>query len=251
MRRRSVLYTSVQVPQMAITPAISRPVIEVSGVRKTTAPPWPRRGRHSKSARARSSALSVPTAPAKTTTMECIEGLRSLTAATSAFSSRPVPSSYKLQDRIALSFSRRSCKSESRSGRPSTSGPRLPEESHRLRPLARATRLTDKPQRLVHEPLRRTEAAPVIALALINDPEVVFLDELTTDSIRNRVTPSGALCWHPIAQNGLLTTHLMEEASASATGVAIMSTAALSTSTRQHAWSTSTARANRCSGDGA
>jgi len=35
MRRRSVLYTSVQVPQIAITPAISRPVIEVSGVRKT------------------------------------------------------------------------------------------------------------------------------------------------------------------------------------------------------------------------
>ena len=41
-------------------------------------------------------------------------------------------------------------------------------------------------QCLVHDAFGRTEAAAVHRLALINDPEVVFLDELTTDSIQAR-----------------------------------------------------------------
>ena len=77
-----------------------------------------------------------------------------------------------------------------------------------------------------------------IALALINDPEIVFLDELTTG-----LDPQARhAIWdlvRGIRERGktvFLTTHLMEEAEGCATAWQLWSTGASSTSTRPRTW---------------
>jgi len=159
--------------------------------------------------------LIGPNAAGKTTTMECVEGLRSPDGGTIAvFGLDPVRDVYRLQDRIGVQLQEAQLQKRikvweaidlwaSLYSRP-VDGTRLLEQLGLVekRNAWFMTLSGGQKQRLF------------IALALINDPELVFLDELTTglDPQARRAI------WdlvRGIRQRGktvLMTTHLMEEA---------------------------------------
>ena len=159
--------------------------------------------------------LIGPNGAGKTTTMECVEGLRSPDGGTiSVFGLNPVRDVYRLQDRIGVQLQEAQLQKRikvweaidlwaSLYSRP-VDGTRLLEQLGLVekRDAWFMTLSGGQKQRLF------------IALALINDPELVFLDELTTglDPQARRAI------WdlvRGIRQRGktvFMTTHLMEEA---------------------------------------
>ena len=159
--------------------------------------------------------LIGPNGAGKTTTMECVEGLRSPDGGTIAvFGLDPVRDVYRLQDRIGVQLQEAQLQKRikvweaidlwaSLYSRP-VDGTRLLEQLGLVekRDAWFMTLSGGQKQRLF------------IALALINDPELVFLDELTTglDPQARRAI------WdlvRGIRQRGktvFMTTHLMEEA---------------------------------------
>jgi ABC-2 type transport system ATP-binding protein len=159
--------------------------------------------------------LIGPNGAGKTTTMECVEGLRSPDSGTIAvFGLNPVRDVYRLQDRIGVQLQEAQLQKRikvweaidlwaSLYSRP-VDGTRLLEQLGLVekRNAWFMTLSGGQKQRLF------------IALALINDPELVFLDELTTglDPQARRAI------WElvrGIRQRGktvFMTTHLMEEA---------------------------------------
>jgi len=156
--------------------------------------------------------LIGPNGAGKTNTMECVEGLRTpdralyrcwvLIPSATFTSCRTVSGS---------SSSRRNCRSASKSGSGNLWAS-FTEESDRRRTVLEQLGLIDK-RNAWFMTLRAARSTAVHCLALINDPEVVFLDELTTG-------------WTPVAARDLglvrgirergktvfLTTHVMEEA---------------------------------------
>jgi ABC-2 type transport system ATP-binding protein len=159
--------------------------------------------------------LIGPNGAGKTTTMECVEGLRSPDRGTiDVFGLDPVRDVYRLQDRIGVQLQEAQLQKRikvweaidlwaSLYSRP-VDGTRLLEQLGLVekRNAWFMTLSGGQKQRLF------------IALALINDPELVFLDELTTglDPQARRAI------WdlvRGIRQRGktvFMTTHLMEEA---------------------------------------
>ena len=159
--------------------------------------------------------LIGPNGAGKTTTMECVEGLRSPDGGTiSVFGLNPVRDVYRLQERIGVQLQEAQLQKRikvweaidlwaSLYSRP-VDGTRLLEQLGLVekRDAWFMTLSGGQKQRLF------------IALALINDPELVFLDELTTglDPQARRAI------WdlvRGIRQRGktvFMTTHLMEEA---------------------------------------
>lgn len=103
-------------------------------------------------------------------------------------------------------------------------GDPLPEDDAGWRPPARTTRPRRKAKRLVHDPLGRTKQRLFIVLALIDDPQVVFLDELATglDPQSRRATWDLVRGIRERGKTVFLTTHLMEEAERLCDRVAII-----------------------------
>ncbi len=208
------------------TSTASHPVIQVSGFRKT----------YGRTVAVDEVSFEVndgeifgligPNGAGKTTTMECVEGLRTPDRGTiSILGLDPFRDVYKLQDRIGVQLQQAQLQKRikvweamhlwsSLYKRKASDGDRLLEQLG-LAEKRNAWFMTlsgGQKQRLF------------IAMALINDPEVVFLDELTTglDPQARRAI------WElvrGIRQRGktvLLTTHLMEEAERLCDRVAII-----------------------------
>jgi ABC-2 type transport system ATP-binding protein len=170
--------------------------------------------------------LIGPNGAGKTTTMECIEGLRKPDRGSiSVLGLDPFRQVYQLQDRIGVQLQQAQLQKRikvweavdlwaSLYQKKAMDGERLLEQLG----------LSDKRNAWFMNLSGGQKQRLFIALALINDPEVVFLDELTTG-----LDPqSRRAIWdlvRGISERGktvFLTTHLMEEAERLCTRVAII-----------------------------
>jgi ABC-2 type transport system ATP-binding protein len=203
-----------------------RPVIQVSGVRKTYGRTVAVDQVSFEVNNGEIFGLIGPNGAGKTTTMECIEGLRTPDrGAISVLGLDPFRDLYKLQDRIGVQLQQAQLQKRikvweavdlwaSLYKKNTTDGERLLEQLG----------LTDKRNAWFMTLSGGQKQRLFIALALINDPEVVFLDELTTG-----LDPqSRRAIWdlvRAIGERGktvFLTTHLMEEAERLCDRVAII-----------------------------
>ena len=203
-----------------------RPVIQVSGVRKT----------YGKTVAVDEVSFEVhdgeifgligPNGAGKTTTMECIEGLRTPDRGSiSVLGLDPFRQVYKLQDRIGVQLQQAQLQKRIKVWeavdlwatlykKKSTDGERLLEQLG----------LIDKRNAWFMNLSGGQKQRLFIALALINDPEVVFLDELTTglDPQSRRAIWDLVRGIRERGKTVFLTTHLMEEAERLCNRVAII-----------------------------
>jgi ABC-2 type transport system ATP-binding protein len=202
------------------------PVIQVSGVRKTYKSTVAVDDVSFEVFDGEIFGLIGPNGAGKTTTMECVQGLRTLDRGTiSVLGLDPFRDVYALQDRIGAQLQQAQLQKRIKVWeavhlwaalyrRRSADGERLLEQLG----------LADKRNAWFMTLSGGQKQRLFIALALINDPEVVFLDELTTglDPQARRTI------WElvrDIRQRGktvFLTTHLMEEAERLCDRVAII-----------------------------
>jgi ABC-2 type transport system ATP-binding protein len=170
--------------------------------------------------------LIGPNGAGKTTTMECVEGLRAPDRGTiSVLGLDPRRDAYALQQRVGVQLQEAQLQKRitvreamglwaSLYRRPAADGDRL------LAQLGLAERRDARFMNLSGGQKQRL----FIALALVNDPEVVFLDELTTglDPQARRTIWELVRGIRARGKTVLLTTHLMEEAERLCDRVAII-----------------------------
>ena len=170
--------------------------------------------------------LIGPNGAGKTTTMECVEGLRRPDLGSiSVLGLDPFRDVYKLQERIGVQLQQAQLQKRikvweavdlwaSLYKRKSVDGERLLEQLG----------LTDKRDAWFMNLSGGQKQRLFIALALINDPEVVFLDELTTglDPQARRAIWDLVRGIRERGKTVFLTTHLMEEAERLCDRVAII-----------------------------
>ncbi len=170
--------------------------------------------------------LIGPNGAGKTTTMECIEGLRTPDRGTiSVLGLNPFGDVYRLQNRIGVQLQQAQLQKRikvweavdlwtSLYGKKATDGESLLEQLG----------LADKRNAWFMNLSGGQKQRLFIALALINDPEVVFLDELTTglDPQSRRAIWDLVRGIRERGKTVFLTTHLMEEAERLCDRVAII-----------------------------
>jgi ABC-2 type transport system ATP-binding protein len=170
--------------------------------------------------------LIGPNGAGKTTTMECVEGLRAPDRGTiSVLGLDPVRDVYRLQQRVGVQLQQAQLQKRIKVWeaidlwatlyrRPRQDGERLLEQLG----------LADKRQAWFMTLSGGQKQRLFIALALINDPDVVFLDELTTglDPQARRAIWELVRGIRDRGKTVLLTTHLMEEAERLCDRVAII-----------------------------
>ena len=170
--------------------------------------------------------LIGPNGAGKTTTMECIEGLRTPDRGTiSVLGLDPFREVYKLQERIGVQLQQAQLQKRikvweavdlwaSLYRKNTVDGERLLEQLG----------LSDKRNAWFMNLSGGQKQRLFIALALINDPEVVFLDELTTglDPQARRAIWELVRGIRERGKTVFLTTHLMEEAERLCDRVAII-----------------------------
>jgi ABC-2 type transport system ATP-binding protein len=202
------------------------PVIRVSGVRKTYGSTVAVADVSFDVHQGEIFGLIGPNGAGKTTTMECIEGLRTPDrGAISVLGLDPFRQVYKLQDRIGVQLQQAQLQKRikvweavdlwaSLYRKKAVDGERL---------LAQLG-LTDKRDAWFMNLSGGQKQRLFIALALINDPEVVFLDELTTglDPQSRRAIWELVRGIRERGKTVFLTTHLMEEAERLCDRVAII-----------------------------
>jgi len=203
-----------------------RPVIQVSGVRKTYGPTVAVDEVSFEVNDGEIFGLIGPNGAGKTTTMECIEGLRTPDRGTiSVLGLDPFRHVYKLQERIGVQLQQAQLQKRikvweavdlwaSLYRKKAIDGERLLEQLG----------LTEKRDGWFMNLSGGQKQRLFIALALINDPEVVFLDELTTglDPQSRRAIWDLVRGIRERGKTVFLTTHLMEEAERLCDRVAII-----------------------------
>src|SRR5437899_1395064 len=203
-----------------------RPVIQVSGVRKTYGPTVAVDEVSFEVNDGEIFGLIGPNGAGKTTTMECIEGLRTPDRGSIAvLGLDPFRQVYKLQDRIGVQLQQAQLQKRikvweavdlwaSLYQKKAIDGEQLLEQLG----------LTDKRDTWFMNLSGGQKQRLFIALALINDPEVVFLDELTTglDPQSRRAIWDLVRGIRERGKTVFLTTHLMEEAERLCDRVAII-----------------------------
>ncbi len=170
--------------------------------------------------------LIGPNGAGKTTTMECIEGLRKPDrGAIKVLGLDPYRDVYKLQDRIGVQLQQAQLQKRIKVWEAvdlwaSLYQKKTIDGEHLLEQLG----LTDKRNAWFMTLSGGQKQRLFIALALINDPEVVFLDELTTglDPQSRRAIWELVRGIRERGKTVFLTTHLMEEAERLCDRVAIM-----------------------------
>jgi ABC-2 type transport system ATP-binding protein len=203
-----------------------RPIIEVSAIRKT----------YGRTVAVDEASFTVnegeifgligPNGAGKTTTMECVEGLRKPDrGAISVLGLDPFRQVYKLQERIGVQLQQAQLQKRikvweavdlwgSLYRKKKVNGERLLDQLG----------LSDKRGAWFMNLSGGQKQRLFIALALINDPEVVFLDELTTglDPQARRAIWDLVRGMRVHGKTVFLTTHLMEEAERLCDRVAII-----------------------------
>jgi ABC-2 type transport system ATP-binding protein len=203
-----------------------RPVIQVSGVRKTYGSTVAVDEVSFEVNDGEIFGLIGPNGAGKTTTMECIEGLRRPDRGTiSVLGLDPVRHVYKLQDRIGVQLQQAQLQKRIKVWEAvdlwaSLYRKKAINAAHLLEQLG----LTDKRDAWFMNLSGGQKQRLFIALALINDPEVVFLDELTTglDPQSRRAIWDLVRGIRARGKTVFLTTHLMEEAERLCDRVAII-----------------------------
>ncbi len=203
-----------------------RPVIQVSGVRKT----------YGSTVAVDEVSFDVhdgeifgligPNGAGKTTTMECIEGLRKPDRGEiSVLGLNPFREVYKLQERIGVQLQQAQLQKRIKVWEAvdlwaSLYRKKTVDANHLLEQLGLAEKRNAWFMTLSGGQKQRL----FIALALINDPEVVFLDELTTglDPQSRRAIWELVRGIRARGKTVFLTTHLMEEAERLCDRVAII-----------------------------
>jgi ABC-2 type transport system ATP-binding protein len=202
------------------------PVIQVSGVRKTYGATVAVDEVSFEVNDGEIFGLIGPNGAGKTTTMECIEGLRTPDRGTiSVLGLDPFRHVYKLQDRIGVQLQQAQLQKRIKVWEAvdlwaSLYQKKAIDGKHLLEQLG----LTDKRDAWFMNLSGGQKQRLFIALALINDPEVVFLDELTTglDPQSRRAIWDLVRGIRERGKTVFLTTHLMEEAERLCDRVAII-----------------------------
>ena len=169
--------------------------------------------------------LIGPNGAGKTTTMECVEGLRSPDRGTiSVLSLDPFRDIYRLQDRIGVQLQEAQLQKRVKVWEAvhlwAALYPKPVDGDRLLEQLG----LSDKRNAWFMTLSGGQKQRLFVALALINDPEVVFLDELTTglDPQARRAIWDLVRDIRERGKTVFLTTHLMEEAERLCDRVAII-----------------------------
>ncbi len=205
---------------------VTHPVIQVSGIRKTYGSTVAVDEVSFEVNDGEIFGLIGPNGAGKTTTMECIEGLRTRDRGTiSVLGLDPFRDVYKLQERIGVQLQQAQLQKRikvweavdlwaSLYRKKTVDGERLLEQLG----------LADKRNAWFMNLSGGQKQRLFIALALINDPEVVFLDELTTglDPQARRAIWDLVRGIRERGKTVFLTTHLMEEAERLCDRVAII-----------------------------
>jgi ABC-2 type transport system ATP-binding protein len=202
------------------------PVIQVSGIRKTYGALVAVDDASFTVNQGEIFGLIGPNGAGKTTTMECIEGLRKPDrGAISVLGLDPFRQVYKLQNRIGVQLQQAQLQKRIKVWEAvdlwaSLYGKKAIDATHLLEQLG----LTDKRNAWFMNLSGGQKQRLFIALALINDPEVVFLDELTTglDPQARRAIWELVRNIRERGKTVFLTTHLMEEAERLCDRVAII-----------------------------
>ena len=169
--------------------------------------------------------LIGPNGAGKTTTMECVEGLRTADRGSiSVLGLDPTRQAYALQQRIGVQLQEAQLQKRIKVGEAIGFWASLyakPLDSDRL---LDQLGLSDKRNAWFMTLSGGQKQRLFIALALINDPELVFLDELTTglDPQARRATWDLVRSIRERGKTVFLTTHLMEEAERLCDRVAII-----------------------------
>ena len=194
---------------------MSQPVVQVEGIRKSYGRTIAVSDISFEVQQGEIFGLIGPNGAGKTTTMECVEGLRSPDRGSIAvLGLDPVRDVYRLQDRIGVQLQEAQLQKRIKVREAVdlwASLYRRPVDAHRL---LEQLGLVEKRDAWFMTLSGGQKQRLFIALALINDPELVFLDELTTglDPQARRAI------WdlvRGIRQRGktvFMTTHLMDEA---------------------------------------
>lgn len=166
-----------------------------------------------------------PNGAGKTTTIECIEGLRHKdTGHVRVLGMDPGRDGYKLRKRIGIQLQESALPDRIKTAEAmdlfSSFYPRTVDWKGLLDQLG----LTDKKKSAFTKLSGGQKQRLFIALALLNDPDVVFLDELTTglDPKARRAIWDLVLGIRDRGKTVFLTTHFMEEAERLCNRVAIM-----------------------------
>jgi ABC-2 type transport system ATP-binding protein len=203
-----------------------RPVIQVSGVRKTYGATVAVDEVSFEVSDGEIFGLIGPNGAGKTTTMECIEGLRTPDRGTiSVLGLDPFRQVYKLQDRIGVQLQQAQLQKRIKVWEAVDLWASLyRKKAIDGKVLLEQLGLTDKRDAWFMNLSGGQKQRLFIALALINDPEVVFLDELTTglDPQSRRAIWDLVRGIRERGKTVFLTTHLMEEAERLCDRVAII-----------------------------
>ncbi len=203
-----------------------RPVIQVSGIRKTYGATVAVDEVSFEVNDGEIFGLIGPNGAGKTTTMECVEGIRKPDRGTiSVLGLDPFRQMYKLQDRIGVQLQQAQLQKRIKVWEAvdlwASLYKKKPADAERL---LDQLGLADKRNAWFMNLSGGQKQRLFIALALINDPEVVFLDELTTglDPQARRAIWELVRGIRERGKTVFLTTHLMEEAERLCDRVAII-----------------------------
>src|SRR5271154_2390507 len=208
------------------TVAASRPVIQVSGVRKTYGSTVAVDEGSFEVFDGEIFGLIGPNGAGKTTTMECIEGLRTPDRGSIAvLGLDPFRNVYQLQERIGVQLQQAQLQKRIKVWEAVDLWASLyRKKTGDAERLLEQLGLAEKRNAWFMNLSGGQKQRLFIALALINDPEVVFLDELTTglDPQSRRTIWDLVRGIRERGKTVFLTTHLMEEAERLCDRVAII-----------------------------
>ena len=203
----------------------SQPVVRVSGIRKTYGRLVAVEDVSFEVQPGEIFGLIGPNGAGKTTTMECVEGLRiPERGAISVLSLDPFRDVYRLQNRIGVQLQAAQLQKRITVREAVHLWASLYARSVNGDSLLERLGLTDKRNAWFMTLSGGQKQRLFIALALINDPELVFLDELTTglDPQARRAIWDLVRDIRARGKTVFLTTHLMEEAERLCDRVAIL-----------------------------